>query len=89
LFLSTSYDQNLASVIVTVRDNGIGMSPEQLKHIMDPFFTTKRGSGGTGLGLSISYNIVKAHGGELEFTSELGQGTTVVLTLPVRREVKK
>jgi polar amino acid transport system substrate-binding protein len=55
---------------------------------MDPFFTTKRSSGGTGLGLSISYNIVKAHGGDLEFTSEVGKGTTAILSLPVHREVK-
>jgi PAS domain S-box-containing protein len=83
LFISTSYDSNSNNVIVKVRDEGIGILPEQLKRIMDPFFTTKRASGGTGLGLSISYNIVKAHGGILNFTSEFEKGTTVILTLPV------
>ena len=82
LLISTSYDRDSDSVIVKVCDEGAGISPEQLKHIMDPFFTTKRASGGTGLGLSISYNIVKAHGGDLNFSSELGKGTTVLLTLP-------
>jgi len=86
LFISTFFDSNSDSVIVEVRDEGIGISPERLKYIMDPFFTTKRGSGGTGLGLSISYSIVKAHGGDMTFTSELGKGTTVVLTLPVHQE---
>ena len=76
-------------IIVKVSDEGIGISPENLKHIMDPFFTTKRSSGGTGLGLSISYNIVKAHGGNLEFVSEVGKGTTAILSLPVHREVKE
>jgi PAS domain S-box-containing protein len=74
------------SVVVEVRDEGIGISPENLKHIVDPFYTTKRDSGGTGLGLSISYNIVKAHGGDLNFTSEQGKGTTVILTLPALSE---
>lgn len=82
LFISTYHDSN--SVTVKVSDEGVGISPENIKHIMDPFFTTKRSSGGTGLGLSISYNIVKAHSGALNFTSELGKGTTVVLTLPVK-----
>jgi polar amino acid transport system substrate-binding protein len=70
---------------VEVQDEGTGISPEHLKHIMDPFFTTKRGSGGTGLGLSISYSIAKAHGGMLDVTSTLGKGTTAVVTLPVHR----
>ncbi len=74
--------------MVAVSDDGHGISPETLKHIMDPFFTTKRSSGGTGLGLSISYSIVKAHGGELEFTSEKGKGTTAILSLPVHREAQ-
>lgn len=71
-----------------VRDAGTGISSEDLQHIMDPFFTTKRSSGGTGLGLSISYSIVKEHNGELNFLSELGKGTVAILSLPVNREAK-
>lgn len=79
--ISTILDNN--SVLITVQDEGKGISPEDLKYIMDPFFTTKRDSGGTGLGLSISYNIIKAHGGELIIKSEVGKGTTAVIKLPV------
>ena len=79
--ISTVFDHN--SVLITVQDEGTGISPEDLKYIMDPFFTTKRDSGGTGLGLSISYNIVKAHGGELIINSEVGKGTTATIKLPV------
>ena len=86
LSISTSYDKESDRVVAKVYDEGVGISPDDLKHITDPFFTTKRNSGGTGLGLSISHNIVNSHGGELNFISELGKGTTVVLTFPVQRE---
>jgi signal transduction histidine kinase len=73
---------------VEVSDEGTGIRAEDLKHIMDPFFTTKRDSGGTGLGLAISYKIAEAHGGELTLQSEVGKGTTATLTLPTAREVR-
>ncbi len=78
--ISTAIDDNSVSIIV--RDEGKGISPEDLKYIMDPFFTTKRDSGGTGLGLSISYKIIKDHGGELTVNSEVGNGTTATIKLP-------
>ncbi len=80
--LSSSYDPEADAVRITVSDEGEGIPPENMKHIMDPFFTTKRNSGGTGLGLSISYNIVKNHGGSLRLTSEPGKGTAAEMTLP-------
>ena len=64
-----------------VEDEGVGIPPENLSRLTDPFFTTKRDSGGTGLGLSVSAGIVKEHGGALEFHSKPGEGTTVVLFL--------
>jgi two-component system NtrC family sensor kinase len=80
--VTTSYARERGRVIVTVKDEGAGISPENLKHIMTPFFTTKRDSGGTGLGLAISYNIIKDHGGDLSFESEPGKGTIATVSLP-------
>lgn len=72
-------NNRVAFVIV---DQGSGISPDNLAKITDPFFTTKRDTGGTGLGLSISAGIVKDHGGELQFVSEVNKGTTVTVVLP-------
>ena len=85
LLVSTSYDPHLDRVIIRVHDAGKGIYPDDLKHIIEPFFTTKRDIGGTGLGLSVSYNIVKNHAGALNFASEPGKGTTATVTLPVRK----
>lgn len=73
---------------VRVADTGCGISPENLSKIFDPFFSTKGvyGDGsqpGAGLGLTICYNVVKAHGGEIEVESEVGRGTTFTLTFPL------
>lgn len=67
---------------LTISDQGSGIDPENLPHLTDPFFTTKRESGGTGLGLSVTADIVREHGGTLEFDSMPGRGTTVTLRLP-------
>lgn len=80
--ISTGHDQVRSLVLVSVRDEGNGILPEHLSRLTDPFFTTKRDSGGTGLGLSVSTGIVKEHGGNLEFASTPGSGTTVTLSLP-------
>jgi len=66
--------------LIRVVDTGPGITEEALEKVFDPFFTTKKG--GTGLGLSICYAIVKGHGGEIELRSRLGEGTTVLVTLP-------
>jgi PAS domain S-box-containing protein len=81
--LSTAYDEKMSGIVVKVQDEGVGIPPEVLPHITDPFFTTKSKSGGIGLGLSISSRIVKEHGGTLAFSSEPGKGTTAEITLPV------
>jgi PAS domain S-box-containing protein len=83
IYVSTSFDKNQDSIVVQVKDEGVGIHPEMLKHIMDPFFTTKRDSGGTGLGLSISANIVNEHGGKIIITSEKDKGTVVSVILPL------
>ncbi len=82
----TRLDRLEGVVVLTVRDEGIGIAPEHLAHLTDPFFTTRRESGGTGLGLSVSAGIIKEHGGALSFESEPGSGTTVTLTFPGNQE---
>jgi two-component system NtrC family sensor kinase len=65
-----------------VRDNGTGISPENLKKVFAPFFTTKPVGKGTGLGLSVCYGIIDRLGGEMEVASEKGVGTTFTIRLP-------
>jgi len=69
-------------VTVTVRDTGCGMPEEHRKRAFELFFTTKAIGDGTGLGLFLSREIVMAHGGSLSIESEVGKGTTVVISLP-------
>jgi two-component system, cell cycle sensor histidine kinase and response regulator CckA len=69
-------------VEISIKDQGIGIPPENLLHIYDPCFTTKQG--GSGLGLASSYSIIKRHGGHISVDSRVGEGTTFVLYLPSR-----
>ncbi len=78
--IRTTKDSDTVRAIV--RDNGIGMSTEQLTHAFDPFYTTKFHQGGTGLGLSTCHGIVTQHGGQLAVESAQGSGTTVTIDLP-------
>jgi PAS domain S-box-containing protein len=83
IWLSTAFDREKDMVAIAVRDEGSGMSKEECRRIMEPFFTTKLDNGGTGLGLSISESIVKEHGGTLEYDSVSGSGTVFEVWLPV------
>ena len=65
-----------------VIDAGHGMSEHVKDHLFEPFFTTKQVGNGTGLGLAVSYGIVQDHGGTIEASSVLGQGTTFSVLLP-------
>jgi signal transduction histidine kinase len=75
------------AVVVEVSDTGVGIAPEDLPRVTDPFFTTKEEGKGTGLGLAICKRIVRQHQGKLEVESQPGEGTTVRVTLPVRTDV--
>ena len=72
-------------VVLEVQDNGSGIPKDVLPRIFDPFFTTKPVGKGTGLGLSLSYGIVQKHHGRIEVDSELGQGTTFRVILPLKQ----
>lgn len=69
------------NVEIGVEDNGCGMSPEQVKRSVEPFFSTKKGTG-TGLGLFIARQAIEAHGGTMRIESETGKGTRIVVTVP-------
>src|SRR5690606_28622277 len=71
------------SVVVSVRDTGVGMPPEVLARALDPFFTTKEVGEGSGLGLSQVYGTVSSLGGTVTIDSEPGKGTNVTMSFPV------
>ena len=73
-------------VIVSIEDEGCGMSPEVRERIFDPFFTTKPAGQGLGLGLSLSYEMVRRHGGDIEVESEPGTGACFRIRLPVGQD---
>jgi PAS domain S-box-containing protein len=73
-------------VTIAVSDTGHGIAPEVLPHIFEPFFTTKPAGLGTGLGLATSYGIVEQSGGNITFTTRVGEGTTFLVHLPRARD---
>ncbi|MCQ3937216.1 MAG: hypothetical protein DPW18_09235 [Chloroflexi bacterium] len=75
--------ENRNWVVMTVKDSGVGISPEDQARIFEPFFTTKGDRGGTGLGLSVTYGIVADHGGTIEVSSHPGDGSSFEVWLPV------
>ncbi len=72
-------------VKISISDHGIGISPEYLTKIFDPYFTTKKR--GTGLGLTTAYSIIKNHGGKIEVSSQVGEGTTFTIYLPAAQMI--
>jgi PAS domain S-box-containing protein len=80
--VSTHCGPEAHSLVLEVADQGVGIAPQHLARLCDPFFTTKAARGGTGLGLAITATLVHEHGGQLSFQSVPGQGTCVRVTLP-------
>jgi signal transduction histidine kinase len=81
LVVSTKRSTN-DEIRITITDNGPGIPDDIKDKIFQPFFTTKPTGQGTGLGLSLSYDIVKAHGGELNCSSTTENGTKFIIKLP-------
>lgn len=77
-----TYADGEGRIVLEVEDAGVGIPPEHLDRIMDPFFTTKREAGGTGLGLSLTASILSDHGGTLRFSPGRIRGTLATVVLP-------
>ncbi|MBH8552962.1 response regulator [Nostocaceae cyanobacterium CENA357] len=83
IIISTNLDSLNQNIIISIKDNGDGMTPEVQEHVFEQFFTTKSVGKGTGLGLSISRQIVEEkHLGKLDCISKLGEGTEFIIKLP-------
>ena len=87
IWLTTRRKEDVAEI--RFKDNGPGIPPEVVDRIFNPFFTTKPTGKGTGLGLSICSDIVREHGGDIQVTSEPGEYTEMVITLPLVAQVPK
>jgi len=73
-------------LVMCLADTGTGIAPENLARVFEPFFTTRSKDGGTGLGLSVTYGIVSDHGGFIDVESQVGQGSTFTVWLPVEKD---
>jgi signal transduction histidine kinase len=76
-----SVNEEEDNVIISVKDNGIGINPENIDYIFEPKFTTK--TSGMGLGLGIIKNIIENYKGTITFETELGKGSTFIVSLPI------
>ena len=83
--IRTYSDPEMNKAVLEVSDEGRGIEADLLPQLINPFYTTKRALGGTGLGLSVSAGIIQEHQGSMDFESTPGSGTTVTVTLPLKR----
>jgi len=81
--IEVSTEQSGQMITVTVSDNGPGISEEVMSKLFVPFFTTRKA--GSGLGMAVTRRIVENHGGSISVSSEVGEGTTVLMTIPLVR----
>jgi two-component system NtrC family sensor kinase len=81
LFRTLNPDED--NIRIEITDNGVGISPEDIPHIFEPFFSTKQNASGIGLGLAIVHGIVQSHKGKTDVKSERGKETTISITLPL------
>jgi signal transduction histidine kinase len=81
--VTTAFHADANTVVLEVRDDGVGIAREHLSRLGEPFFTTKTASGGTGLGLAITSSLVRLHNGRLTFVSEPDRGTRATVEFPL------
>jgi signal transduction histidine kinase len=86
IIIGLDFDKQAELLMITIEDNGVGIRPEDLSKIFDPFYTTKEVGKGTGLGLAISKKIIDSHHGTLRVSSIQGKGTIFNITLPENME---
>jgi len=91
VLIKLAYDAAAGMIDLAVHDTGAGIPPKKLRHIFDPFFSTKKGpdksgKGGTGLGLAACRNIIEAHRGRVRVESKVGVGTAFTIKLPVYKK---
>ncbi len=82
LYITSHSDKINRQIIITVEDTGCGIPEDKLDRVFEPFFTTKGRSEGTGLGLSVTYGIIQQHHGEIQVSSQLGEGTRFSIYFP-------
>ena len=85
LSIETCYNYEKRKVFISFCDTGTGIPKENISKLFEPFFTTKKQGKGIGLGLSVAYGIIKDHGGCINVKSEIGQGTTFTIELPIKQ----
>ncbi|MBB1644032.1 7TM diverse intracellular signaling domain-containing protein [Sphingobacterium sp. UME9] len=83
--IETGVQEDNTAVFIKIADNGIGIPKEIHERIFEPFFTTKDVGEGTGLGMSIAYNTIAKHHGKIIVDSEVGQGTSFTLLIPIQQ----
>ena len=74
----------LGRIRVEIADNGCGIAPEHLTKVFEPFFTTK--PKGTGLGMAVTYRIIRNHQGEIQVSSQPGEGTRLTIEIPLHSD---
>jgi two-component system NtrC family sensor kinase len=79
----STFNPDPGNIQIDITDNGIGIPEEDISHVFEPFFSTKRDTSGIGLGLAIVHGIINSHNGRISVRSQLGKGTTMSIILPL------
>jgi len=83
--IMTTSNPDEEHIILEITDNGSGITPEDIPHVFEPFFSTKQNTSGIGLGLAIVHGIVQSHQGKIDVRSKPGEGTTISITFPLSK----